>query len=610
MQEAISIEREVSLLHENFLYARFWERTILLQENPEADRNFGELLEQITKSLKKLYANNAALFIQKEIELILANLAHYENDFNRIIQLKNEQRLHSTRMETSYESLASYVLRSNEDDILKYLFNMSRFHNSYRINRRESEYQALLLVASSLENKLIDITPQSDSRAIGYLKKFIKLLNEDFALENEAEAINANFYSTSNKLSKLHSEIFKKSKLLLQDEFVLVKKNRQRLNFFVLTFFLISFVILSVVLILIFNKIIIPIRSVAGVMREVNKGNIGVRYSESGNRNDEIVDFCLSFNDMLDTLQSHNQKLLNYQNELEKKVIYIGQRSIELTTINKELNKEIYERKKLEDEKEKIQEQLLQLNESLQDMVNEQTLKIKEREKQLLHVEKLSAVGRLSASIAHEFNNPLQGVLNVFRGVETRATLTDNDRELVELAIKECDRMKDLVHKLQQFNKPSSGIKNETDIHHVIDEVLLFARKELKSKKITLSKEYGRDLPRIWIVGDQIKQVLLNLLSNAIDAIPGDEGEVTITTTSLNRKGVTITIKDTGKGIMPENIQHIFEPFYSTKADAGTGLGLYTSYSIIKSHGGDINVESEVGRGATFTITIPTGIRK
>lgn len=261
-------------------------------------------------------------------------------------------------------------------------------------------------------------------------------------------------------------------------------------------------------------------------------------------------------------------------------------------------------------ERKKHEEKLSHFTEKLQEMVDEQTLEIKEREKQLLHAEKLNAVGRFSASIAHEFNNPLQGVLTVIKGVQTRATLTKQDQELVELAVKECGRMTDLIQNLQQFNRPTSGIKVESNVHQIIDEVLLFAKKECKSKQITLTTDYAEDLPVVWVVVDQIKQVFLNMVGNACDAISDNEGEISISTTSLNKKGISIVIKDSGSGIKPENLEHIFEPFYTTKDATGTGLGSSISYGIIKSHGGNINVESEVGKGATFTITLPIGVRK
>ncbi|MCK5194236.1 MAG: DUF3365 domain-containing protein, partial [Desulfobulbaceae bacterium] len=285
--------------------------------------------------------------------------------------------------------------------------------------------------------------------------------------------------------------------------------------------------------------------------------------------------------------------LTRYRNEQEQKI----------KQKNKELEKEIIERKQIEEALQKARDELEQ-------RVEERTLELKKTHEQLLHAEKLSVVGRFSASIAHEFNNPLQGILNVFWRVQERETLDAKDQELVGLAVKECHRMRDLINNLQQFNKPTSGIREVLNIHQVIDEVLLFTKEEFQNKKITIKKEYATNLPDTWAVADQIKQVFVNILGNAADAVGAEGGTITLTTILLDEEHISISIKDSGEGILPENIKEIFDPFYSTKAIKGTGLGLSVSYGIIKSHGGDISVESEVGQGTTFTITLPKGMRQ
>ncbi|MCI5122053.1 MAG: PAS domain S-box protein, partial [Candidatus Electrothrix sp. AUS4] len=227
---------------------------------------------------------------------------------------------------------------------------------------------------------------------------------------------------------------------------------------------------------------------------------------------------------------------------------------------------------------------------------------------QLLHAEKLSAIGSLSASIAHEFNNPLQGVLNILKGVARRAVMDEEDKALMAAAVNECNRMRDLIKSLQDFNRPTSGRKAPMDIHAALDSLLLLTEKEFKERKVTVKKQYAQHIPQILAVSDQIKQVFLNLLSNSADACREDGGVITIETVAAGDR-VLIRIHDTGIGIPPENKEKIFEPFFTTKpAIKGTGLGLSVSFGIIRSHGGTIEVDSTPGEGTIFVVTLPVNV--
>ena len=256
-------------------------------------------------------------------------------------------------------------------------------------------------------------------------------------------------------------------------------------------------------------------------------------------------------------------------------------------------------------ERKKMEQALQTAHDELEKRVEKRTAQLKVTHDQLLHSEKLSAIGKLSASIAHEFNNPLFGIRNVLGGIKKRADLDEEDAELVDMALQECDRIKYLIHDLRDFNRPTSGVMAPMDMHEAIDSILLLLKKEFKNKKIKVQKDYTAKMPNICAVGDQMKQVLLNMLNNASDAISASGGTITIITHLLN-KMIAIHIQDTGAGIKPEDMDHIFEPFFTTKPEVkGTGLGLSVSYGIIKRHGGRIDVNSEVGKGSIFTIILP-----
>ena len=254
---------------------------------------------------------------------------------------------------------------------------------------------------------------------------------------------------------------------------------------------------------------------------------------------------------------------------------------------------------------EQAEKELLAMNVDLEQRVEQRTRELQESQKQFLHAEKLSAIGKLSASIAHEFNNPLQGIISILKGVQKRAVMDEEDKQLLDAAIGEGDRIKNLIRSLQDFNRPSSDQKTVMDVHHALDAILLLQKSDLNGKRVAVMRDFMEGLPRIVAVPDQIKQVFLNLLVNAADACSQTGGVITISTWQEDEKAA-VAIRDTGVGIKPEDLEQIFQPFFTTKAEVkGTGLGLSVSYGIVKYHQGEILVESQPGEGTTFTVLLP-----
>ncbi len=228
-----------------------------------------------------------------------------------------------------------------------------------------------------------------------------------------------------------------------------------------------------------------------------------------------------------------------------------------------------------------------------------------ELQNQLNNVQKRDAVGRLSASFAHEFGNPLMGVRSVIDDIRHRSGLKKEDRHLLDLAYSECDRMKKLIRNFQQFHRNVSVERERCDIHNILDNVLFLYKKHLETNNIILQKEYGTSLPQLLIKKDQIAQVFLNLVINSVDAMSQSGGILSVVTT-VSSNFICIKVADTGIGIRDDEIELIFEPFFTTKPEVeGTGLGLPVSYGIVASHGGDITVESDLNQGTTFTVSLP-----
>ncbi len=237
--------------------------------------------------------------------------------------------------------------------------------------------------------------------------------------------------------------------------------------------------------------------------------------------------------------------------------------------------------------------------------VQQRTFELQEIQQLSLHTEKLAVLGKLSASIAHEFNNPLQGIMSILYGVKKRAIMDQEDMELVDVALSEGQRIKKLICCLQDFNRPSSGVMAMMDVHQTLDAILLLSKNDLNSRHIVMKTNFAKELPHITAVSDQIKQVFLNLLTNATEACR-NSGDVIEISTRQKGDMVAVAIKDTGIGMQAEDKEQLFRPFYTTKPEVkGIGLGLSVSYGVVKKHQGKILVKSTLGKGSTFTVLLP-----
>jgi two-component system NtrC family sensor kinase len=229
---------------------------------------------------------------------------------------------------------------------------------------------------------------------------------------------------------------------------------------------------------------------------------------------------------------------------------------------------------------------------------------LRRTQEQLLQSEKLAAMGRLTSQIAHELNNPLYGIMNTLELLKTEVAPQSKRRKILEMALSETVRLSDLLRKMLSFSKPDQEQRQPVDINTVIDEILLLHEKQLKENDIHIASTFADGLSRVNASKDQLRQVFLNMVANARDAMPNG-GTLTVTT-SGDGENIIIEITDTGTGIKEEHMDKIFDSFFTTKGEIkGVGLGLSVCFGFIKDHGGDIVVKSQVGNGTTFVITLP-----
>jgi PAS domain S-box-containing protein len=229
---------------------------------------------------------------------------------------------------------------------------------------------------------------------------------------------------------------------------------------------------------------------------------------------------------------------------------------------------------------------------------------LRRTQEQLLQSEKLAAMGRLTSQIAHELNNPLYGIMNTLELLKTEISPESKRRKVLEMALSETVRLSDLLRKMLSFSKPDQEEKQAVDLNTVLDEILLLHEKQLQENDIKIKTSFEETLPQINASKDQLRQVFLNLVANARDAMPS--GGTLNVKTYTDRENVKIDISDTGVGIKEEHIKKIFDSFFTTKDTIkGVGLGLSVCYGFIKDHGGDIEVKSKVNEGTTFSIIFP-----
>jgi two-component system, NtrC family, sensor kinase len=244
--------------------------------------------------------------------------------------------------------------------------------------------------------------------------------------------------------------------------------------------------------------------------------------------------------------------------------------------------------------------------------INQMADAVDRRERQLKLVtqqqigqsEKLASIGRLAAGIAHEVNNPLTGVLTFAHLLRKKPNLDDQDRQDLDLILRETTRVREIVKGLLDFARESPSSKQPLDINEVIRQAMALLRGQKEFYRIVIEEALEDDLPQISGDRNQLQQVLLNLSLNACEAMP-DGGKLQITTSAQDGE-VIITVSDTGCGIKEEHLERVFDPFFTTKpVGKGTGLGLSVSYGIIHQHEGTIVVESIEGTGSTFTVRLP-----
>ena len=259
-------------------------------------------------------------------------------------------------------------------------------------------------------------------------------------------------------------------------------------------------------------------------------------------------------------------------------------------------------------------EEIVTWAKTLEDRVEQKTKELNRAHDHVLHVEKMASIGKMAAVVAHEVNNPLSGILTYAKLIrkwvasgQTEHEKREEAMQCLELIAAESRRCGDLIKNLLSLSRTAPMNVQSTDLHAVVDRCLMLVRHQLELVGVELQLKIAQDLPLVPCDPAQIEQVLLALSMNAIDAMPRGgnlwiEGRL-----SNDESEIEIQVRDDGAGIAPDVLPHIFEPFLTTKESGhGVGLGLAIARGIVERHSGRIEVQSELGRGTTFNITLPS----
>jgi len=306
-----------------------------------------------------------------------------------------------------------------------------------------------------------------------------------------------------------------------------------------------------------------PLYSIISASEAVSQGNNSIRLEIKPNLLDDMRKVSLAFNNMLDNIDSATRELQNWSHQLEYKV-----------------------QKKTEE---------------LSDAQNE-----------LIHVERIASLGKLSSSVAHEINNPLSGILVYTKLVQKLLGNDDYYHPRKESMLKhlrfiesETKRCGDIVKGLLDFSRKDQDNFEIKNLHEVLEGTCNLIMHSAKIANIKLVKEFNADNDLVFCSPNQIKQACFAIMVNASEAIR-ENGEITVRTKNPDEDSIRIDVADNGTGIAPQDVPHIFEPFYTTKRDSsGLGLGLSIVHGIIQNHKGKVEVDSELGKGTTISIIFP-----
>ena len=290
------------------------------------------------------------------------------------------------------------------------------------------------------------------------------------------------------------------------------------------------------------------------------------------------------------TFEVISQQFQDYKKQVKKKQRKLEEFKTTSIHLLKELDKKSHE---LKDERDNLEQR-----------VHERTEELRRAQSILIQSTKMAAIGRFSAGVAHEINNPLGAIINFARTIHANPQIQGESRDQLELILKGLFRIENIVKQILSYSGGQKSEMRPTNINQLIQDTISFIHHKMDEKTINVRLSLSDSMPSVFVDPFQIQQVYTNIIRNAVDAM-GKNG-LLIIETSIDKKAVVSQITDNGKGMSKEDLEQIFDPFFTTKeVGEGTGLGLFICYNILQIYDGTIDINSKKGSGTRVLITLP-----
>ncbi len=572
---SIELQKDIATLNDSFHNARFWEKVIFYQPNPDAEKSFGSCLEQIRGILLGLESKDIDAELQESLKLVFANVDRYELLISDVLQRKTQARLLDTRLLSTFQSMTSMIMQDPESGLLQPLFGVTHFFIGYQNSRNIEQFRALEFVTRTLA-KRIERETSEGKRLATYIYDFNKALEQSFDIENNVAATNEGLNKLSMELTVNIGKANSRIELLRQKVIHVTGENRTNLGHIFLGSTLIGTLSLLLILRLLNRKIIEPVGAIARVMSRVQNGDMTARFHHEMKDNDEILEMGLACNKMLESIELRDNALKQYQIDLEEKLAELSRQRTEQERLTKRLQR----------------------------------------------VEKMEVVGTLAGGVAHDLNNILSGVVS-YPELLLLDMPEDNPYRKPLVAIRESgQRAVMIVQDLLTLARRGAAVLETTNLNALIKSFVSspeFEKLVADHPGVAVITELRNDLFNIQGSKTHLQKTIMNLVVNAIESLD-DHGTVTVSTENryisepipgydevVEGDYAVIIICDSGSGIDSSDLEHIFEPFFTRKAmgRSGSGLGLAVVWGVVKDLNGYIDVQSTAGKGTTFALYFP-----